>query len=77
MTPADPQAGVAEKPAPPELLPIEDALALVLAHVSPLPVEQVPLEHVHGRFLAADVNAAIDLPPFAELSDGRLRCARF
>jgi molybdopterin molybdotransferase len=47
------------------LLPIDDALALVLARVTPLAPEQVPLEHVHGRFLAADVNAASDLPPFA------------
>ena len=37
---------------------------MVLAHASALPGEQVALEHVHGRFLAEDVGAAIDLPPF-------------
>jgi molybdopterin molybdotransferase len=56
---------VAERPPPPELLPIDDALALVLARVTALPAEVVALEHVHGRFLAEDVSAAIDLPPFA------------
>ena len=46
------------------LLGIDDALAKVLAHVSALPAEQVALEHVDGRFLAEDVSAAVDLPPF-------------
>jgi molybdopterin molybdotransferase len=48
-----------------ELLSIVGALALVLDHVEPLPVEQVPLEHCYGRFVAQDIAAAIALPPFA------------
>jgi molybdopterin molybdotransferase len=64
VRPAPPSAGVAERPAPPELLGIDDALAMVLAQASALGAEQVRLEQVHGRFLAEDVSAAIDLPPF-------------
>lgn len=48
-----------------ELLPIDDALEVVAAHVTPLEAEQVRLEHAHGRFVAEDVYATIDLPPFA------------
>jgi len=48
-----------------ELLSIADALAHVLAHVVPLSVEEVSLEDSYGRFIAQDVSAAIDLPPFA------------
>jgi len=47
-----------------ELLSIAGALELVLERVGPLPVERVPLEEAYGRFIAADVAAAIDLPPF-------------
>jgi molybdopterin molybdotransferase len=65
VSPAPPKTGLAERPPSPGLLPIEEALALVLAHVTALPAEEVSLEHVHGRFLAQDVSAAIDLPPFA------------
>ncbi len=64
MTNPASQAGVAEGTPPPQLLGIDDALALVLAHVTSLPAEQVALDHGHGRFLAEDVSAAIDLPPF-------------
>jgi len=60
-----PQAGVAARSKAPELLSIDDALALVLTRVTALAGERVALEHVHGRFLAEDVSAAIDLPPFA------------
>jgi molybdopterin molybdotransferase len=50
---------------PPKLLSIDDALALVGAHVSALPAEEVGLEHAYGRFLAQHLRAAVDLPPFA------------
>jgi molybdopterin molybdotransferase len=48
----------------PDLLSLDDALALVLAHVSPLPDEQVGVDAAAGRVLAADAVAPIDLPPF-------------
>jgi molybdopterin molybdotransferase len=48
-----------------ELLSIAGALELVLEHVEPRTVEDVPIEEAYGRFIASDVGAAIDLPPFA------------
>jgi molybdopterin molybdotransferase len=48
-----------------ELLSIDEALELVLARVVPLPVQDVPLGEAYDRFLARDLNASIDLPPFA------------
>jgi molybdopterin molybdotransferase len=48
-----------------ELLSIAGALELILEHVQPLTVEQVALEDAYGRFIAQDVAAALDLPPFA------------
>jgi molybdopterin molybdotransferase len=50
---------------PATLLPIDEALAIVAAQITPLEPEPVRLEHAHGRFLAEDLEAAIDLPPFA------------
>ncbi|HVM68661.1 MAG TPA: gephyrin-like molybdotransferase Glp [Gaiellaceae bacterium] len=47
-----------------DLLPFEDALALVLERVVPLEAEEVELAAAAGRVLAADVRAAVDLPPF-------------
>ncbi len=47
-----------------ELVTIEEALALVLKRVRPLPAEDVAIEDAAGRVLAADVRAAVDLPPF-------------
>ena len=47
-----------------ELLTIEQALARVLEHASPLPAESVPLAAAAGRFLAEAAVAATDLPPF-------------
>ena len=44
---------------------IEEAQALVLGRVSPLPAEQVPIADAAGRVLAADARAVVDLPPFA------------
>jgi molybdenum cofactor synthesis domain-containing protein len=42
----------------------EEALAIVLAEVTPLPGEEVSLEQALGRVLAEDVAADQDLPPF-------------
>jgi molybdopterin molybdotransferase len=47
-----------------ELLSIEEAQELVLAHVEPLPTETVSVEGALGRVLAEPASAAIDLPPF-------------
>jgi molybdopterin molybdotransferase len=46
------------------LLPIDDALALIVARAAPLAAEPVAVEAAHGRVLAQDVHSAIDLPPF-------------
>ena len=47
------------------LLSIEDARRRVLARAIVLDTESVPVDAAAGRFLAADVTAAVDLPPFA------------
>jgi molybdopterin molybdotransferase len=48
-----------------ERLPtIDEALALVLGRVRPLPAEEVPVTRAAGRCLAEDAAAAVDLPPF-------------
>jgi molybdopterin molybdotransferase len=57
--------GLAERPSRPTLLSIDDALALIEAHVVPLPAEDVALEQAYGRYIAEELRAAIDLPPFA------------
>lgn len=54
-----------EGPSPPALLSIDDALALIAANLTALPAERVALEEAYGRFIAEDLRAAIDLPPFA------------
>jgi molybdopterin molybdotransferase len=46
------------------LLAIDDALAAIEAQVSPTAIEQVPLEHAAGRYLAEQLRATLDLPPF-------------
>ncbi|PZS13304.1 MAG: molybdopterin molybdenumtransferase MoeA [Solirubrobacterales bacterium] len=56
---------MAEHAPQPHLLSIDDALALVAAHVTPLPAEEVALAQAYGRFIAEDLRAAVDLPPFA------------
>ena len=56
---------MADESPPTKLLSIEAALALVAANVTALPGEDVELEHCYGRFLAEDLHATIDLPPFA------------
>ena len=47
------------------LLSIEEALRRVLARVSVLEAESVPVAAAAGRYLADDVAAKVDLPPFA------------
>jgi len=50
---------------------VEEALARMLAEVSPLPVEAVPLAEADGRVLADAVIATRDQPPFeASIMDG-------
>lgn len=46
------------------LLPVADALARVLAGVTPSPEESVPLLRANGRILAAPVAALLTQPPF-------------
>ncbi len=48
----------------PELIPIAGARERVLAAVSPLETEAVPLADALGRVLAEDVASSQDLPPF-------------
>ena len=45
-------------------LSIDDALALVLARVTPLEAEDVPVGSAVGRVLAEAASSLIDLPPF-------------
>ena len=44
---------------------LDDAIAAVLSHVSPLETEDVPLGRASGRVVAAAALARVDLPPFA------------
>jgi len=47
------------------LLPVEEVERIIRARVAPVPeVETVPLQAAHGRVIARDVVAPIDLPPF-------------
>jgi len=46
------------------LLPLDDALDLVLANARPLGVDDVPLAGAVGRYLGEPVTASLDLPPF-------------
>ena len=50
------------------MISVEDARALLLDLVAPLPAETVPLSEAAGRFLAHDVSATRDQPPFAASS---------
>jgi molybdopterin molybdotransferase len=47
------------------LLSIEEALRRVLARVNVLDAEPVPVAAAAGRYVAEDVSARVDLPPFA------------
>jgi molybdopterin molybdotransferase len=55
---------VATPASPPAPIPIDDALALVAGHVTPLPVQHFPLEQAYGRFLSQQLTAGLALPPF-------------
>ncbi len=46
------------------MIPVEEALAIVLREATALPAEDVPLEEALGRVLAEDVASDTDLPPF-------------
>lgn len=52
----------------PNLLNVDDAIQQILATIVRLPAETVPLPETLDRVLAADIVAAIDLPPFANSS---------
>jgi len=50
------------------MLEVKDALEKILAAISPLPAEIVPIIEAAHRVLAADIYAPHDLPPFANSS---------
>ena len=50
------------------LLPVDEALAAVLARAAPLPAEQVELERAPRRVLAEPVSSPVELPPFPSSS---------
>lgn len=53
------------------MIPVDLALAQVLALARPMPVEEVPLALASGRWLARSVTARRDQPPFdASAMDG-------
>jgi molybdopterin molybdotransferase len=53
------------------LLPVDEAVARLLAGVTPLPAEEVPLSQARSRVLAANVEAKLTQPPFpASAMDG-------
>lgn len=53
------------------MLPVPEALAIVMDHTDPLPAETVTLSEAYGRVLTEDVAAADPLPPFrASIKDG-------
>jgi molybdopterin molybdotransferase len=53
------------------LLRVEEAIARILAGVTPLPAETVDIQEAYGRFLAEDLTAVRSQPPFpASAMDG-------
>ena len=46
------------------MIPVSDAIELILKHTAALPAERIPLANALARFLAEDVIADSDLPPF-------------
>lgn len=53
------------------LVSVEEALAIILRQVAPLPGEHVPLPAALGQVLAEDIHAPADQPPFpASVVDG-------
>jgi molybdenum cofactor synthesis domain-containing protein len=59
------------------MIPIADAIKIVLAQTQGLPVETVPLSESTNRILAEDIVADTDLPPFdrAQMDGYALRAA--
>jgi len=58
------------------MLPLEEALAILLEGVEALPAEQVPLRDALGRALAQDVVSDIDMPPFNKAAMDGYACRR-
>ncbi|MFM2388692.1 MAG: hypothetical protein RLZZ437_247, partial [Pseudomonadota bacterium] len=53
------------------MIPVEEALARLLALGAPLPTETIPLRHAAGRYMASPATALRDQPPFpASAMDG-------
>jgi molybdopterin molybdotransferase len=48
----------------PNLLTVDEALARIVQHARPLPVESVPVADADGRIVREPACAAVDLPPF-------------
>src|SRR5437764_12017812 len=46
------------------MIPVAEAIDIVLAQTSALPVESVAISESSGRILAEDIIADTDLPPF-------------
>ncbi|HJQ30537.1 MAG TPA: gephyrin-like molybdotransferase Glp [Pyrinomonadaceae bacterium] len=46
------------------MIPVEEAIRIVIEKTEALPVERVPLDEALGRVLASEVFADTDLPPF-------------
>src|SRR5687768_823181 len=46
------------------MIPVAEAIRIVIEQTRPLPPERVALDEALGRVLAADVVADTDLPPF-------------
>ena len=56
-----------------KLISVAEAQRLVLERAQRLDAERVPVERAAGRVLAEPAASLVDLPPFPELRDGRLR----
>ncbi len=52
----------------PDLLTVDEAIGRILADITPLPDERVPLAESLGRVLAEAVRSDVNLPPFANSS---------
>lgn len=60
----------------PSMISLEEARALVLSHIEPLPAEDVDLLESTGRVAAADMASDMDVSPFAHAAmDGFALCA--
>ena len=46
------------------MIPVDEALALVLDNIDPLPAETIDFAEACGRLLREDVASDIDMPPF-------------